>query len=39
MFAFGTHQLAEAILSAAIAITAIVLLWNDKANAFFAANK
>ena len=39
MFAFGTHQLAEAIVSAAIGITAIVLLWNDKANAFFAANK
>jgi hypothetical protein len=36
--AFGTHQLTEAILSMAVAITAIVLLWNDKANAFFATN-
>jgi hypothetical protein len=38
IIAFGTHQLAEAVLSAAVAITAIVLLWNDKANAFFATN-
>ena len=38
MIAFGTHQLAEAILSATIAVTAIVLLWNDKASAFFATN-
>ena len=36
--AFGTHQLTEAILSRAVAVTAIVLLWNDKANAFFATN-
>ena len=37
--AFGTHQLTEAILSMAIAVTAIVLLWNDKANTFFATNR
>ena len=37
--AFGTHQLAEAIVSMAIAVTAIVLLWNDKANTFFATNR
>ncbi len=36
--AFGTHQLAEAIIAIAIAVTAIALLWNDKANAFFATN-
>jgi hypothetical protein len=36
--AFGTHQLTEAIVSMAVAVTAIVLLWNDKANAFFATN-
>ncbi len=39
MIAFGTHQMTEAIVSAAIAITAIALLWNDKASAYFAANK
>ena len=37
--ALGTHQLAEAIVSMAVAVTAIVLLWNDKANAFFATNR
>ncbi len=36
--AFGTHQLTEAIVSMAVAVTAIVLLWNDKANAFFSTN-
>ncbi|MGA7688978.1 MAG: hypothetical protein WCA29_07080 [Jiangellales bacterium] len=36
--AFGTHQLTEAIVSIGIAVTAIALLWNDKANAFFATN-
>jgi hypothetical protein len=35
--AFGTHQLAEGIVSMAVAVTAIVLLWNDNANAFFAS--
>lgn len=38
LFAFGTHQLAEAIIAIAIAVTAIALLWNDKANTFFATN-
>ena len=37
--AFGTHQLTEAIVSMAVAVTAIVLLWNDKANTFFATNR
>jgi hypothetical protein len=37
--AFGTHQLAEAIVSMATAVAAIVLLWNDKANTFFATNR
>ena len=36
--AFGTHQLTEAILSMAVAVTAIALLWNDKANTFFATH-
>ena len=36
--AFGTHQLTEALVSIAVAITAMALLWNDKANAFFATN-
>ena len=39
LFAFGTHQLAEAIIAIAIAITALALLWNEKANAFFATNQ
>jgi hypothetical protein len=38
LVAFGTHQLAEAIIAIAIAVTAIALLWNDKANTFFATN-
>ena len=39
LVAFGTHQLTEALISIAIAVTAIALLWNDKANAFFATNQ
>ena len=39
LVAFGTHQLAEAIIAIAIAITALALLWNDKANTFFATNQ
>lgn len=38
IFAFGTHQLTEAIVSIAIAVTALALLWNDKANQFFATH-
>jgi len=38
LVAFGTHQLAEAVIAIAIAVTAIALLWNDKANTFFATN-
>ena len=38
LVAFGTHQLAEAVIAIAIAATAIALLWNDKANTFFATN-
>lgn len=38
LVAFGTHQLAEAIVAIAIAVTALALLWNDKANRFFATN-
>lgn len=39
LVAFGTHQLAEAVFSMAIAVIALVLLWNDKANVFFATNR
>jgi len=39
IIALGTHQLTEAIVSIAVAVTAIALLWNDKANDFFATNE
>lgn len=35
---FGTHQLTEGVVAIAVAVTALALLWNDKANAFFATN-
>lgn len=38
LVAFGTHHLTEALLSIVIAGTALALLWNGKANTFFATN-
>jgi hypothetical protein len=35
IIAVGSHALVEAILGIAIAVTALALLWNDKANAYF----
>lgn len=39
LVAFGTHQLGEALAALAVAIAALALLWNEKASAFFAANR
>lgn len=35
IIAFGTHNLGEALMSMAVAIAVIALLFNDKANAYF----
>lgn len=35
---FGSHQFAEAVVTIALAVTAIALLWNSKASDFFATN-
>jgi hypothetical protein len=37
LFAYGTHQLGEALITILIAAITLALLYNEKANAFFAS--
>ena len=37
LFAYGTHQLGEALITIVVAAVTLVLLYNEKANAFFAS--
>lgn len=37
--AFGTHHLTEALLSMAIALVTLALLWNPRAGEFFASSR
>ncbi|WP_432477380.1 hypothetical protein [Nocardioides sp. GXQ0305] len=37
LFAFGTHQLGEALISIVVAAVTLSLLYNDRANAFFGS--
>lgn len=37
LIAFGSHQLAEALVVIGVAAFALALLWNEKANAFFGS--
>ncbi len=39
LLAFGTHHLTEALLTVAIALVTLALLWNPRAGAFFATNR
>ena len=38
IIALGSHHLAEAIITIAIAVVVLALLWNESANRFFASN-
>lgn len=39
LFAFGSHHLTEALLTIVVGAFALGLLWNRKANDFFATNR